>query len=71
MFGDNVPKRQKMLLVAAYINRVNYAPDVMEYLNLKETFKQKCDAARFTKDKRNEVLTLAKLPGHIVTRIRY
>ncbi|MCK5237929.1 MAG: hypothetical protein KAR33_00185 [Candidatus Thorarchaeota archaeon] len=71
MTRDDVPKRQKMLLVAAYINRVNYAPDVMEGLNLKETFKRKSDAAGFTKDERNEVLTLSKLPGHIITRIRY
>jgi hypothetical protein len=71
MTRDDVPKRQKMLLVAAYVNRVNYAPDVMEGLDLKETFKRKCDAAGFTREDRKEVLNLSKLPGHVTARIRY
>ena len=71
MTRDDVPKHQKMLLLAAYINRVNYAPDMMEGLNLKETFKRKSDAVGFPKDERNEELTLSKLPGHIITKIRY
>ncbi|MFW9847920.1 MAG: tetratricopeptide repeat protein [Candidatus Thorarchaeota archaeon] len=71
MTRNDVPTRQKMLLTAAYINRLNYAPDIMEDVNLKETYKRICDAAGFSKEERSDVLTLSKLPGHISARIRY
>ncbi|MFW9909928.1 MAG: hypothetical protein ACFFEF_15275, partial [Candidatus Thorarchaeota archaeon] len=71
MTRDDAPRRQKILLAGAYINRVNYAHEIMEKINLKETFKRLCDAARFTEEERNQVLTESKLPGHVASRIRY
>ncbi|MDF1540640.1 MAG: hypothetical protein P1Q69_17210 [Candidatus Thorarchaeota archaeon] len=71
MTRDDVPQRQKVLLVAAYINRLHFAPSKIEGLVLKTVFDRICTEAGFSTIERKEIISESKLPRHIANGLLF
>ncbi len=71
MTRDDVPQRQKVLLVAAYINRLHFAPYKIEGLVLKTVFNRVCSEAGFSTIEQKEIISESKLPHNIANNLRF